>query len=140
MGADRERPLLIWLSRHKPTKVGTPELAGYNVVQVAFRYTSWQQAYQDIIFASKGKWPDIIAYVINDELESGFVRFMNRHIPKVIMLRMWTENGGDPGKGQNSKIWFINTTLNEQKRLLRKREMFDLEAYLAQWMENHPNA
>lgn len=138
MSVVRERPLLVWLSRHKPTKINTPELAGYDVVQVAFRYTSWQQAYQDIIFASKGRWPTIVAYVINDNLEGGFVRFLKQHIPDVILLRMWTEEGKDPSIDTDAKIWFINTTLNDQNVVIRKREMFDLKLFLAEWMEPKP--
>lgn len=122
--------MLIWLSRHKPAKANIPDLFGYDVVQVKYRYTSWQQAYQDIVFASKGRWPAVIAYVISDQLETGFVRFIKDHMPEVILLRMWTEGGEDPSAEYGSKVWFIRVNLSEKRKLVRMSEMFDLQAHL----------
>lgn len=127
---NKQRPLLIWLSRHKPAKANIPDLIGYDVVQVSFRYTSWQQAYQDIVFASNGRWPAVIAYVISEELEKGFIRFIKAHMPNVILLRMWTENGEDPNQVSGAKVWFVKTTLEDNRRIMRQREMFDLQSHL----------
>lgn len=130
--------MLVWLCRHQPSKANTRDLVGYEVIKVAFRYTSWQQAYQDIIFACGGRWPDVIAYVINDRLEKGFVRFIESHMPKdVVLLRMWTKEGEAPQADSKGKVWFIRTSVGDGGRVVRQSEMFDLQAYRETLGANH---
>ena len=115
-----KQPKLVWATRHKLTKKQAKDLEGFDVVQTAYRYTSWQEATMDILFAAGGT-PDVVVFVIGRDLSHGFVRHLRSRLPHALLLRAWEIDG---------EIWYVRMDYVEKHIVLTPN--FDLCAYLAE--------